>query len=110
MNCIPTSLLVKVPDQESEIFVPGIHVHPAGFLVPILVVLLRTEIVLLESVLYSTLVMFFLFFFLCVCVFFSVLCFFSYISGLCAVVSVPQELREDTAHTEVEDSVKYSAS
>ena len=35
--CIPTSLLVKVPDQESEIFVPGIHVHPAGFLVPILV-------------------------------------------------------------------------
>ena len=30
MYCILTSLLVKVPDQES---VPGIHVHPAGFLV-----------------------------------------------------------------------------
>ena len=46
-------------------------------------------------------------------VFFSVLClhlFFSYISGLCAVVLVPQELREDIAHTEVEDSIKYSAS
>ena len=44
---------------------------------------------------------------------FSVLClhlFFSYISGLCAVVLVPQELHEDIAHTEVEDSVKYSAS
>ena len=41
---------------------------------------------------------------------FSVLClhlFFSYISGLCAVVLVPQELLEDIAHTEVEDSVKY---